>query len=61
MSQSSPLCMGMDGHKDAIAGADVPQTHGAPVTYLGAIGTRQGDIDPMIRTMSSKAKHLLCI
>jgi transposase len=61
MSQSSTLFVGMDVHKDAIAVAYVPQDHGAEVTYLGAIGTRQTDIDQMIRKMQSKAKHLIFI
>jgi transposase len=61
MSQSSTLFIGMDVHKDSIAVAYVSQDHGAQVTYLGAIGTRQCDIDQMIRKMQSKAKHLICI
>jgi transposase len=61
MSQSRTLCIGMDVHKDAIAVAYVPPGHGAEGTYLGAIGTRQCDIDQMIRKMQSKAKHLLCV
>jgi hypothetical protein len=51
----------MDVHIDAIAVTYVSQDHGAEVTYLGAIGTRQGDIDQMIRTMQSKAKHLIFV
>jgi transposase len=58
MSQSTTLFIGMDVHKDAIAVAYVAQDHGAEVMYLGAIGTRQGDIDQLIRKMQSKAKHL---
>ena len=61
MSQSSTLFIGMDVHKDSIAVAYVAQDHGAEVTYLGAIGTRQGDIDQMIRKMQSKAKHLIFV
>jgi transposase len=61
MSQSSTLFIGMDVHKDSIAVAYVAQDHGAEITYLGAIGTRQGDIDQMIRTMQSKAKHLIFV
>ena len=61
MSQSRTLFIGMDVHKDAIAVAYVPQDHGAEVTYLGSIGTRQGDIDNLIRMMPSKAKHLLFV
>jgi transposase len=61
MSQSSTLFIGMDVHKDSIAVAYVPQDHGAEVTYLGTIGTRQGDIDQLIRKMQSKAKHLIFV
>jgi transposase len=59
MSQSSTLYIGMDVHKDAIAVAYVAQEHGAEVTYLGTIGTRQCDLDHLIRKMPSKAKHLV--
>jgi transposase len=61
MSQSSTLFIGMDVHKDSIAVAYVAQDHGAEVTYLGAIGTRQGDMDHLIRKMPSKAKQLLFV
>jgi transposase len=40
---------------------NVAPDHGAEVTYLGAIGTRQGDIDQLVRKMQSKAKHLIFI
>jgi transposase len=61
MSQSTTLFIGMDVHKDSIAVAYVAQDPGAEVTYLGSIGTRQGDIDHLIRKMQSKAKHLIFI
>lgn len=61
MSQSSTLFVGMDVHKDTIAVAYVAQEHGADVTYLGTIGTRQCDIDTLIRKMQSKAQHLIFI
>jgi transposase len=61
MSQSSTLFIGMDVHKDSIAVAYVAQDHGAEVTYLGIIGTRQGDIDHLIRKMQSKANHLIFV
>jgi transposase len=61
MSQSSPLFIGMDVHKDSIAVAYVAQDHGAEVMYLGTIGTRQGDIDQLIRQMPSKAKRLIFV
>jgi transposase len=61
MSQSSTRFIGMDVHKDSIAVAYVAQDHGAEVMYLGAIGTRQGDIEQMIRKMPSKATHLIFV
>jgi transposase len=61
MTQSSTLFIGMDVHKDTIAVAYIAQDHGAEVTYLGTIGTRQCDIDPLIRKMQSKATHLIFV
>jgi transposase len=61
MSPSSTLYIGMDVHKDSIAVAYIAQEHGAEVTYLGTIGTRQYDIDNLIRKMHSKAKQLIFV
>src|ERR671934_445066 len=61
MHQSRTLYIGMDVHKDSIAVAYVTQQHGAEVTYLGTIGTRQCDIDQLIRKMQSKAKYLVFV
>jgi transposase len=61
MNQSSTLYIGMDVHKESIAVAYVTQDHGAEVTYLGPIGTRQCDIDQLIRKMPSKAKSLVLV
>src|SRR5262249_25216822 len=41
MSQSSTLCIGLDVHTDMSAVAYVAQEHGADVTVLGPMGTRQ--------------------
>jgi transposase len=61
MSQSSTLFIGMDVHKEIIAVAYVAQEHGAEVTSLGTIGTRQCDIDQLVRKRQSKAKHLIFV
>ena len=61
MSQSRTLFIGMDVHKDAIAVAYIAQDHGAEVASLGTMGTRQCAIDQRIRTMPSKAPHLLFV
>jgi transposase len=61
MRQSSTLYIGLDVHKDSIAVAYIAQEHGAEVIYLGAIGTRQCDIDQRIRKMPSQAPHLIFV
>jgi transposase len=61
MSQSSTLFIGMDVHKDSMAVAYVAQEHGAEVTYLGTMGTRQCDIDQLVRKMPSQAKHVVFV
>ena len=58
---SRTLFIGMDVHKDSIAVASVAHDHGAEVTYLGTIGTRQADIDQLVRKLQSKAKHLVFV
>jgi transposase len=44
-----------------MAVAYIAEEHGAEVTSLGTIGTRQCDIDHLIRTMQSKAKPLVLV
>src|ERR671924_644652 len=61
MSQSNTLYVGMDVHKEAIAIAYVAQAHGAEVVSLGPIGTRQCDIDKLIRQLQSKSKQLVFV
>src|SRR3989442_3659187 len=61
MHHSSTLYVGLDVHKESIAVAYVAQDHGAEVTYLGTIGTRQCDIDQLIRKMQSKAQHRIFV
>ena len=58
MAQSRTRFIGMAVHKDAMAVAYVAQDCGAAVTYLGAMGTRQCDLDQLVRKRQSKAPHL---
>jgi hypothetical protein len=52
---SKVLFVGLDVHKDTIAVAYAPEERGAEVVSLGTIGTRQYDIDKMIRIWSRTA------
>jgi transposase len=61
MSQFSTLYVGWDVHNASIAVAYVAQDHGAEVISLGTIGTRQGDIDHLTRTLQSQATHLVFV
>jgi transposase len=61
MSHSSTLYVGLDVHNESIAVAYVAKDHDAEVIDLGTIGTRQGDIDHLIRKMPSKAKPLVFV
>jgi transposase len=61
MKQSSTRYIGMDVHKESIAVAYIAKDHDAEVIYLGPIGTRQTDIDQLLRKHSSKAKHLVFV
>jgi transposase len=61
MSHSRTRFIGMDVHKDSIAVAYVAQEHGAEVIYLGTVGTRQSDIDHLVRKRPSKATQLVFV
>jgi len=61
MSQSRPLFLAMDVHQETMAVASVAQEHGAAVTSLGTMGTRQGAIDQLVRKMPSQATHLMFV
>ena len=54
-------CVGVDVHKDAIAVAYVSEAWEAEVVFLGRLGTRQCDIDQLIRTLTAKAKPLVFV
>jgi transposase len=61
MHQSSTLYIGLDVHTESIAVAYVAKEHHAEVVSLGHIGTRQCDIDTLIRQQQSKSKHLVFV
>jgi transposase len=58
MKHSTTLFVGLDQHKDSLSVAYAPEEQGTEVVYMGPIGTRQCDIDKMIRQLHSKASKL---
>ena len=58
MAHSSTLFSGLDVHKETIAVAYVAEEREAEVVSLGPIGTRQCDIDKLIRKLQAKGKTL---
>jgi hypothetical protein len=60
MAHGSTLFIGLDVHKESIMVTSVAEEREAEVVSLGSIGTRQGDIDKLIRirvvATSGKAK-----
>jgi transposase len=58
MAQASTLFIGLDVHKETIAVAYVAAEREAEVLFLGTLGTRQCDIDKLIRKLQAKGKTL---
>ena len=61
MTQSSTLHVGLDIYKDSLAVAYAAQEHGAEVVALGPIGTRQCDLDRLLRRPQSKSPQLVFV
>jgi transposase len=57
MKNGSTLHVGLDVHKDSIVVGHASSDGGEP-EHLGAIGTRQCDIDAVVRKLQSKAARL---
>src|SRR3989449_6665500 len=58
---SKTLYVGLDVHKDSISVAYAPEDRGAEVVSLGSLGTRQCDIDTLIRKLQSKGATLVFV
>jgi transposase len=59
MGKSRTIYVGLDVHKDSIAVAYAAEDRDAEVNYLGPIGTRQCDIDQLVRKLQSKGGELI--
>jgi hypothetical protein len=51
----------LDVHRESIAVAYIAQEFHAEVVSLGTIGTRQCDLDQLIRKMQSKSRPRICV
>jgi len=58
MPKPTMLFVGLDVHKNSIAVAYAADVSSEPPTYIGQIGTRQADIDKLVRRLQSKAQKL---
>jgi transposase len=61
MQPSRTLYVGLEVQKDSIAVASVAKEHHAEVVSLGNIGTRQCDIDTLVRQLQSQSQHRICV
>ena len=59
MVKTTTLFVGLDVHKDSISLAHAKAHCSDPPHFVGAIGTRQVDIDQLIRRLHGKASQLL--
>ena len=60
MRNGSTLYIGLDVHKDSIAVAYATENRAVAPIHVGTIGTRQCDIDGMVRKLQSKRAHRPC-
>jgi transposase len=59
MKNGSTLRVGLDVHKDSIAVAYASEDASTAPVHLGSIGTRQCDIDALVRKLQSKSAQLV--
>lgn len=58
MAKSMPLFVGLDVHKDSIAVAHAEGGRADPPVFVGAIGSRQADLNQLLRRLQGKASTL---
>ena len=61
MGNASTLHVGLDVHKDSIAVAYTTEDGAVAPVPFGTIGTRQCDIDALVRKLQSKSGRLVFV
>ena len=59
MPKRTPVFVGLDVHKDSIGVAYAAGNRTTPPEFVGSIGTRQSDLDRLIRRLQGKSSHLV--
>jgi len=59
MAEPTPLFVGLDVHKDSIAVAHALGQSADPPVFVGTVGTRQADLDTLIRRLQAKTPALV--
>ncbi len=59
MDHSTTLFVGLDVHRDFMSVVYVPHDREAEITYLGPVGTRESDIEKLVRRLKPKASRLV--
>lgn len=59
MSQDTSIFVGLDVHKDSISVAYAAGGGDAPPHFVGQIGTRQCDVDKLVRRLRSRSSRLV--
>ena len=59
MAEPTTLFVGLDVHKDSIAVAHATIDHASDVVYVGQVGTREADIEKLLRRLHSHAARLV--
>jgi transposase len=59
MAEPTTLFVGLDVHKESIAVAHAGADPGSEIVYVGQVGTREADLDRLLRRLHSRASRLV--